>query len=80
MNNILKIVIKNGDSIIAMHKDVDFIPSKGLMIEEPIKAVIHQVLYDKNGYTSFLQDYMEPTNPEDQIAYLKSIGFTETNL
>lgn len=80
MNNTLKITVKNGDSIVALQKEIDFIPSKGLIIEVPIKAVLHQVIYDENGYTSFLQDCFEPTNPLDQIAYLKSIGFTETNL
>lgn len=72
----LKVMLKNGEKTEQLEKTIDFIPSKGLIIYEPIYGTIGTVVYDKNGYTAQLESVLEPTDPENQLEYLKSIGFT----
>jgi len=44
----LKVMLKNGEKTEQLEKTIDFIPSKGLIIYEPIYGTIGTVVYDKN--------------------------------
>ncbi len=75
---LLSVWIKNGDKSVHLKKEVSFIPSIGLRIYTPITGVIGQATLDENGnYLAELESVLEPTNPQEQIDYLISIGFVK---
>lgn len=76
----LKIAINNKDTgkTTFFKKEVDFVPSNGLLVYKPVYCTIGQSVVDENGdYLATASEVMQPTNPEEQIAYVKSIGFVE---
>ncbi len=76
MENKLNIIIEDTiNNTVFLSKEIDFIPSKGLIIYEPIYGIIGNVVYNKDGYTADLEESLKPTNPYEQIEHLKSIGF-----
>ncbi len=76
----LRLALKNEEHTHFLEKQIDFIPSKGMIIYEPIYGIIGSVVYANGTYTASMADVLEPTDPENQLRYLKSMGFTEYNV
>lgn len=75
----LRVLVKNGDVTVCLEKQIDFIPSKGLMINHPINAVIDSVLYSNGCYHAELAEVLNPTDPENQIDFMKRMGFVQVD-
>lgn len=72
-------MVYDGLNTTNLSKEIDFIPSKGLIIYEPIVGTINEVRYSKAGYHAQLEKVLEPTNPDHQVEFLKKIGFIITS-
>ena len=66
--------------LIGMEIEINYVPSVGLLIYEPIYGTIGSVVYEKNGFTALLNTVIESTNPDEQLEYLKNSGWKEYEL
>ena len=83
MKNILKVYVfpvkpKSPTDFIIMQKEIDFTPSKGLILYKPICGTIGIVVYNGHGFTATMEDAITPTD-ESTMIFLKSEGWIETN-
>lgn len=75
----LQVVLAMHDGMVELVKDVDFIPSKGLVVYDPIYCEIGNVVFKDGFYLATPTQFITPTDPENQLNYLQSIGFTIIN-
>lgn len=81
MKNKLKVIVypvnpKSLADFIEMEKEIEFTPSKGLIIYEPIYGVISTVVYDKGVFTANIDCAIKPTD-EKTLEWLKTEGWVE---
>lgn len=82
MKTQLKVAVINTDGLITpMSKMVDFIPSKGMIITEPILSEVERVVYSNGVYETLLKDIHCKQKHPDNKSYdeimktLIDIGF-----
>jgi hypothetical protein len=64
MKNLLKVLVKTGDTVIGLQKEIDFAPSVGLILYEPIYGTVGTVVYENAHFTGIMDAVINPTDGE----------------
>lgn len=62
---------------ICVEKEVEYVPSQGLIVDEPIYGKIGLVTYQHGQYVAVLEPYFDYTDVRRQLETLKAGGWVE---